>query len=111
MSGSDCISANSHGLDDGIRVSLHDGAVHECSRVSLVSIADHVFLLRLVLGSNLPLQTGRESSAASSSQAGLLDFIYYGFWTAVEQTVCESKIAVASNILLNILRINQSAVP
>ena len=71
--GPDTVTADGHGLDDRVGVALENRAVHERSGVALVGVADHVFFLAWTLGGYLPFQAGRESSAATSSQTGLLD--------------------------------------
>ena len=110
LGGTDTITADGHGLDDRVGVALQDGAVHERSGIALVSVAHHVFLRTGTLRGNLPLQTGGESSAASSSQTGLLDGLN-SLLRGTLQHFCQSLITVTGYIFVYILGIDESAVP
>ena len=65
-----------HALDEQEGIAFHDHAVGKRAAVALVGVADDVLLLahRRVVD-RLPLDAGREASAAAAAQAGLGDFI------------------------------------
>ena len=109
LGGSDTVAADGHGLDYRVGVALEDGTVHERAGVALVGVADHVLLLAGALGGYLPLETGGESSAAASSQTGLLDGLYGLLGSALEH-LGQSLVAVAGYVLVDILGIDESAV-
>ena len=44
---SDCIRTDKHTLDKCMRVTLDNGTVHECARVTLVGVTDKVLLSSL----------------------------------------------------------------
>ena len=46
----DRVAADEHALDDGVRVALEDGAVHERAGVALVGVADDVLLVAPATG-------------------------------------------------------------
>src|SRR5450756_3221744 len=64
----DCISCDRHRLDNGVWVSLEDTAIHECSRITLVAITDHVLRGTRRLSGSLPLEPGRESCSTTAAQ-------------------------------------------
>ena len=76
---------------------------------ALVGVADHVFLLAGALGSYLPLETGGETSAAASSQTGLLDSLDGLLGSALEH-LGQCLVTVAGYVLVYILGIDESAV-
>ncbi len=41
--GADRVRRDGHALEDAVGIALQDAAVHECTRVALVGVADHVF--------------------------------------------------------------------
>ncbi len=66
--GVDAVTADGHGLDHRVGVTLHDGAVHECTGVALVGIADHILLVGFIATGKAPLHTGGEASATTATQ-------------------------------------------
>ena len=94
-----------------MRVSLQEGTVHECTRVTLVGVADYIFLLAYAaLGCDFPLKSGRETCAATATETGLLDFLNYLGGSHFSEALSESGIPVAGNGFLNVLRIDETAV-
>ena len=69
VGGADGIAADGHSLDDAVRVTFHDGTVHERTRVTFVSVADDVHLIALVLGAETPFHAGGETSTATAAEA------------------------------------------
>ena len=65
----DGIAADGHSLDDAVRVTFHDGTVHERTRVAFVGVADDVHLIALVLCAEAPFHAGGETSAATATEA------------------------------------------
>ena len=66
--GVDAVTADGHCLNHRVGVTLHDGTVHECTGVALVSIADHVLLVGFIATGKAPLHTGGEASATTTTQ-------------------------------------------
>ena len=69
LGGADAETADSHSFDDGVRVTFEDGTIHERTRVTLVGVADHIFLVSLVGTAEAPLHTGGEASATTTAEA------------------------------------------
>ena len=64
----DSVTGNSHSLDNGMRVALKHRTVHKRARVTLVGVADNVFLRSLIRRAERPFASCRESAAASSAK-------------------------------------------
>ena len=76
LSGTYCVSGDHHTFDKLERIPFHNGTVHECSRVTLVTVADHIALFFFLCSNLFPFPSGGESAAASSAQAGLVHFLH-----------------------------------
>ena len=74
--GTDGVTGDDHSLDDCQRISLQDGAVHECTRVTFVTVADHILLVAGGVEGELPLASGGESAAASSPESAGQDLVH-----------------------------------
>ena len=45
LSRSDGVGGDAHALDEPVGIPFNDGAVHKCSRIALIGIANQVFFL------------------------------------------------------------------
>ena len=92
-------------------VTLQDGTVHECAGVALVRVTCNVLLdLATVARCELPLKTGGESAAATATQTGIqngLDNLVGGHFA---QSLLQCEVTVHSDILVNIFRVDHTAV-
>ncbi len=107
---SDGIARYGHCLDYAVGISLQYTSVHECARVTFVSIAAYVFFVPFGLHRQFPLQAGGETSAASASEAGLFDLIDHLFRCHLSQCLCQRPVPVICYIFVDILRIDDAAV-
>ena len=62
------ITADGHSLYYAVRIALEHGTIHKRAGVALVGVADDIFLIRLILSREAPLESGRESAAASAAK-------------------------------------------
>ena len=93
-----------------MRIAFKNRTIHECARVAFVSVADDIFLIARLILLELPLHTGRETGAAASAEAGSLHDIDNILRGLLCKNVIQSLIAVNADILINVLRIDASAV-
>src|SRR5450756_841241 len=75
--GAHCVGADQHALDHGVSVALQEPAVHERPGVAFVGVADHVLLVAVLCGRELPLAPRREAGAAAAAQPARLDRLEY----------------------------------
>jgi len=106
----DGVARNRHALDHAVRVALHDGAIHECTGVALVRIADNELLLTGIAAAKLPLAAGGEACAAAAAQPGALHHVDDRLRRHLRQRLAEGQIAAGCQVLVDILRIDQAAV-
>ncbi len=106
----DAVPADHHRFDDGIRIAFHDGPVHEGSRVALVGITHDILVGRVELAGDLPLHAGRETGAAAAAKSGGLD-IRQHVQAVPFQTVRQGLVAVTGNVLQDVFRVDETAVP
>ena len=91
-------------------VALQRRAVHVRARIALVGVADHVLLaLRLLLG-ELPLHAGREARAAAPAKARLQHLVDDLLRRHLEEDLLDRLVAVARDVVLDLLRIDHAAV-
>ena len=108
--GPDAITADGHCLKHRVGVALHDGAVHECAGVALVGIAHHILVFGLVVAREAPFQACGEAGATASAQTGLLDDVDHLLGGLVLQGVGQCGVAVAGDVLLDVLGVDKAAV-
>ena len=99
-----------HGFEDGVGIAFQSGAVHVSAGVALVGITDHVLLaLGLLLG-ELPLHAGGEARAAAAAETRLEHFFDDLLGRHLEENLLESLVAVAGDVILDLLGIDDAAV-
>ena len=74
LGGADREAGDHHPLDQQERVALHEHAVGECATVALVRVAGDELEIRRCVEDRLPLDAGRETRAAPSTQPGVGHF-------------------------------------
>ena len=62
------IGCDHHTFDHAMRISFHDASVHECSRISFITIADDITDLFFLSGNLGPFSSSLETSASTSTQ-------------------------------------------
>ena len=108
--GANSISCNHHALDELEGIALHNGAVHKCAGVALVTVADNVALGFLLAGNLLPLASCGETAAATAAQTALVNFIYYILRAHFKQSLTQSLEAAVCQILVQRREIQLAAV-
>ena len=93
-----------------MRVTFHDASIHERTRITLVTITYNITLGFLLTGNLFPFPAGRESTAASSTEAGFFHHIQCCILVYVKKYLLQCRIAAYSDILLDILCVDMSAV-
>src|SRR5262245_45913176 len=75
FSGADRVTSDCHAFDEREWVTFDNHSVGKRARVAFVEVAAHEFLRRRLAGDGLPLDSGGESGAAPTAQAGCDDFV------------------------------------
>ena len=110
--GANTVGTDEHALNEGVWVGLNDSAVHECTGVALVGVADEIFLVSLGVPGCSPLECGGEAGAAASAEAcnvNLLNDLLLG--PVLFQNLTDSGVAVPGNVLVDVAGVNKTAVP
>ena len=79
-------------------------------RVALVSITDDVLLVGVVFAGNFPFHASGETAAAASAQPRLLDDVDGCGGVVVGQHIAKGGVAIAGDVLLNVLGVDETAV-
>ena len=108
--GADTETADGHSLDDGVRVAFQDGTIHESAGVTLVSVADDVFLVGSVLGAELPFQTSGEASTATAAETGFLDKVDGGGGVVLFENAGQCLVTITCDVFVNVFGIDETAV-
>ena len=95
-----------------MRIAFENGTIHECTRISLVSVTANVLLIsvRNDISCEFPLHTSRESAAASSAETGIEDSLDNVLGSHSCEDLAESLVALSAYVLVDILRIDNTAV-
>ncbi len=104
------VAADDHRLEDGVGIALQGRAVHVRAGVALVRVADHVLLSLGLLGGRLPLDAGGEPGAAAAAEARLLHLGDNLLGRHLEEHLLERLVAVAGDVVLDLLRVDDAAV-
>ena len=104
----DRVTGDDHSLDDRKGISLEDRAVHECARVTFVTVADDVLLIARRVECELPLASGRESAAAPSSETAGQDLVH-DILLAHGKCLLQTLETTHSEALVDVLGIDDSA--
>ena len=110
LSSADSVTADCHSLDYRVGVTLKNGTVHKCSGVTLVRITYNVLLICLVGSSESPFSTGGEASASSAAKTGIGNYLDNVLGSHLCKHLTESLITVHSNVFLDIVGVNNTAV-
>ena len=93
-----------------MRVALQYGSVHECARVTLICVTADVFLVSFILLGQFPFETGWESAAAASAQAGVDQALDDIVRSHLGKDLAQGLIAAGSDVLFNDFRVDDAAV-
>ena len=90
-------------------IAFEDRTVHECARVTLVRVADHVFLFGLHLAGDFPFEARGETAAATAPEPRVDDLADHLVGLHF-QRFAQRSIAVAGDVLVDVLRVDEAAV-
>ncbi len=99
-----------HSLDNSVGVTLEDRSVHECAGVALVCVTSNVLYIAGSILCEHPLSAGGEACTAASSDTGIENFLNYLIGSHGGQCLIQCLITVGSDILLDILGVDNAAV-
>ncbi|MBT9141275.1 MAG: hypothetical protein DDT30_01864 [Dehalococcoidia bacterium] len=107
---SDSIGGNHHPFQHTVRITFADAAVHECTGITLIRVTGHVLHLSGSAVSKLPLQAGEEPRTTTPTQARAFDLFDDFFRSHFKDGLPQSLIPTASDIFLDVLRVDHAAV-
>jgi GNAT superfamily N-acetyltransferase len=93
-----------------MRVALDRGAVHVGARIALVGVADDVLEVARRLRGEVPLEPCREARAAAAAKAGSLELVDDVGGLHLEERPLEPAVAVAGDVLVDVLGVDHAAV-
>src|SRR5579864_8415978 len=105
------VPANDHSFQKRVRVAFNLVAIHVSAGVAFIGIADDVLGLGFRLGEELPLVAGKISGAATAAQLRGLDLLDHGSRVGVDQNFIELLISTDCDVFLNVVRVDDAAVP
>ena len=105
-----CISGDHHTFDHLIGIAFHNGAVHKCARISLVTVTYHIAGSFFLAGNLSPLLSSREAGSSASSQPGFCYLVNYFLWRHVKKRFGHGLEAACCNIFVYGLCIDPAAV-
>ena len=91
-------------------VAFERRTVHVRARIAFVGVADHVLLALGLLHGEFPLHAGREARAAAAAKAGLQDLLDDVLGLHLEEHLLHRLVAVARNVVLDLLGVDHAAV-
>ena len=91
-------------------VALKNGAIHERARISLVRIADDIFLIAGGRCAETPFHSCRETAASTPSKPGLFHLVNHRCRGHLDKTLSQSLVSVSGDVLVNIVRVDIPAV-
>ncbi len=105
----DSVTCDSHCLKNCVGVTLEDRTVHECTGVTLVTVTANV-LLAFASHSKLPLKTCGEACAAAAAGTGIEDRLNDLFTAHLCENLTQCEVTVASDILVDLFGVDNTAV-
>ena len=110
LAGSDRVGGDGHAFDHALRIAFEHAAVHECTRVALVSIADHILLHTDGFGHRAPLEAGGVSAASAPAQSAPGDLLNHRLWVHLRENVHERQVAAPADEFVDLFRIDLAGV-
>ena len=103
-------AGDGHGLDHAVRIAFEKAAIHECARIALVAVAEHVLHVALGLAAEIPLEAGGEAGAAAPAQTRVLDLLDHLLRRHRGQRLAQRRIAAMGEIVVDLQWIDDAAV-
>ncbi|KAF5040472.1 hypothetical protein DSECCO2_533210 [anaerobic digester metagenome] len=91
-------------------ITFQQGTIHERAGVTLVTIADDVLFVFISIVYHLPLDVSGETAAATSAQAGFLDYIDHILWFHLGQHCAQSFITAGGDVFIQAFGIDVTAI-
>ena len=110
FAGAHCVGCDRHAFNYTLRIAFQNAAIHECARVALVAVADHVLHVAGCFGNRAPLQSARIPAAAASAQAACCDLVDDAIRCHVSQGGHQCPVSIAGNIIVDLLRIDLAGI-
>ncbi len=107
----DGVGPDEHPFQDHVWVAFHLVAVHVGARVSLVGVADDIFLKALFLFREVPLHARGKPRAPAPPQARCDDLVDDLVWGKGRDRLEGSTVASHGEILVDVFRVDESRVP
>src|SRR5579884_1502794 len=95
------IGSDDHAFDHPVRIAFQYAAVHECTRIALVRVADHVFRRAACFGNSTPLEACRITGAATAPQSAFCNLLQDLGWRHLGQRSHESGVTICGYVLFN----------
>ena len=105
-----CICCNDHTFNHLVWITFHYGAIHKCTRVTLITVTYNVADFFFLTGYLRPFLTGRETSSATSTKSGFRYFIDNLLRRHIKESFCHSLKSADCNIFINRFCIDISTV-
>ena len=105
-----CNPGNQHPFYHAVRIAFHHAAVHKCARITLITIADHIFNFFILRQHLRPFPSGGKSAAAAPAQRRLRHFVHNLLRRHIEQSLCHRSVSAHRYVLLNGFGVNPSTV-
>ena len=106
----DGIRCDDHSLNDSMWIAFQHMAVHECTWVAFVCVADNILGVAFCLTTQFPLSTGWEPGASATTQIGFLDICNDLVWGHLKERFLQRFVSTYRQIVLNFARINQATI-
>ena len=103
------IGADEHSFDDPVGIAFQHTAIHEGTWVTLIRIADHIFLGSRLFKDKVPFESGGKASSASAAQTGGFHAVYHGIRSHGER-LFQGLIATGFLIFIYALRVDHATV-
>ncbi len=109
--GIDCLGADGHAFQHGMRIRFQHAPVHKRPGVAFVAVADDILGEPFVFSPFLPFFGGGEPGPAAAPQPGEPNFFNNLLGGHLGEDLIEGFVSVLGDIILDIFRIDGSPVP
>src|SRR4030067_244446 len=104
-------SADDHPFQDRVWIPFHQAAVHISARCALIAVNDDIFDISRSSTALFPFFTCRKTCSPSSPQTRGFNLIDNLIGLHFEEGLCQRLISTDSNIILNLLGIDETIIP
>jgi hypothetical protein len=108
--GADRIGGDRHAFEHAVRIRFENAPVHECARIALVGVADHIFLAAARLRDRAPFESRRVSAAAAATKSALQDLLDNLVRFHLGERLRERSVGARGDCVLDALRVDDAGV-